>query len=355
MLDLNRTFSLIKGALFDPEATWRSYLPEADNWQRTAFLLTGPLIILAAVLAYVVGLLGSDASAFGFRPTIVSTLLGIVFGAIAAGIVAFIVSALAGMFGGKSSFAHGLAATSLAFVPGYLGQVLGWLPWIGGLILLGLVIYSLVLLWRIIPIYLEVPAGKRVVHYILSLVAMIVVMVLVSMLLQPIIGPDASGPGHVPGTRSPDNRTSVGGGVMSGAMRQAELMAAAEEDRYTPPSDGKLEEAQVKEFIRVKSRADEVMEEKSERMRQLAERAERKEQMSMRDMSEMMAGATQMMGMNTIELEVVKSSGGNWAEHVWVGDALRTAYLQRDVNEAAEHNYRLYRQYEDQLRTFVTE
>lgn len=348
MLNLNRTLSLIKGALFDPEPTWRGYLPEADNWQKTAFLLTGPLIILAAVLGYIVGLLGSDVSAFGFRPTIVSTLLGIVFGAIAAGIVAFIVSTLAGMFGGKSSFAHGLAATSLAFVPGYLGQVLGWLPWIGGLVLFGLFIYALVLLWRIIPIYLEVPAGKRVGHYILSLIATVVFMFLISMLLRPIIGPDMSGFDDYS-----DSRSSGVGGVMSGAVRQAELMAAAEEDRYTPPSDGRLEEAQVKEYIRVKSRAAEVMEEKSERMQQLAERAERDEKMSMRDMNELMAGTTQMMGMHTIELEVVKSSGGNWAEHEWVGDALRTAYLQRDLNEAAEHNYGLFRRYEDPLRSFV--
>lgn len=48
--------------------------------------------------------------------------------AIAASVVAFIVSALAGMFGGKASFAHGLATTSLAFVPGHLGQALNWLP-----------------------------------------------------------------------------------------------------------------------------------------------------------------------------------------------------------------------------------
>ncbi|HUG98144.1 MAG TPA: Yip1 family protein [Gammaproteobacteria bacterium] len=354
MLNLNRTLSLIKGALFDPEPTWRGYLPEADNWQKTAFLLTGPLIILAAVLGYIVGLLGSDASAFGFRPTIVSTLLGIVFGAIAAGIFAFIVSALAGMFGGKSSFAHGLAATSLAFVPGYIGQVLGWLPWIGGLVLLGLFIYALVLLWRILPIYLEVPAGKRVGHYILSLLAMIVLMFLISMLLRPITGPDMSGFDDYSDRGSSDSRSSGVSGVMSGAMRQAELMIAAEEDRYTPPSDGKLKEAQVKEYIRVKSRAREIMEEKSERMRDLAERADQKEEMSMRDMSELMAGATQMMGMHTIELEVVKSSGGNWAEHEWVGDALRTAYLQRDLNESAEHNYGLFRQYEDQLRAFVT-
>jgi hypothetical protein len=213
---LNRTFALVKGAVADPEATWRGFLPDADNWRKTTFLLTGPLIILAAVLGYIVGLLGSDASAFGFRPTIMSTLLTMVFGAIAAGLVAFIVSALAGMFGGKSSFALGLAATSLAFVPGYLGQVLGWLPWIGGLVLFGLFIYALVLLWRIIPIYLEVPAGKRVGHYLLTLIAAIVVMFLISMLLRPIIEPDMSGRGAFS-----DSHPGGIGGITGGAMRQA--------------------------------------------------------------------------------------------------------------------------------------
>lgn len=353
MLNLNRTFELIKGALFDAEATWRGYLPDAENWQKTAFLLTGPLIILAAVLGYLIGFLGSDASVFGFRPTIVSTLLGIVTGAIAAGVVAFIVAALAGMFGGKSSFAHGLAATSLAFVPGYLGQALAWLPWIGSLVALGLFIYALVLLWRIIPIYLEVPDGKRAGHYILSLIATIAVMVVISMLLRPIIGPDMSDFRDFSDMRSSDNLPSGIGGVMGEAMRQGQLMSAAEEDRYTPPSDGKLDEEQVEEYIRVMNRATDIMEEKGARMQELAERAEKNEEMSMSDMSEMMAGATQMMGMNTIELEVVKSGGGNWAEHQWVKEALRTAYVQKDINEAVAHNYELYKQYENELQPFV--
>lgn len=351
MLDLNRTFSLIKGALFDPEATWRGYLPEADNWQRTAVLLTGPLIILAAVLGYLIGLLGSGAYVLGLRPTIGMTLLGIVFSAIAAGIVAFIVSMLAGVFGGKRSFALGLAATSLAFVPGYLGQALRWLPWIGGLVFLGLFIYALVLLWRIIPLYLEVPAGKRVGHYILTLIATILVMFLIGMLLRPLMGPDMSGLG---GYSSVESTAPSGvGGVMGGAVRQAELMMAAEEDRYSPPPNGKLEEDQVKEYVRVMNRARDITIEKTERMQQLAERADRNERVSLSDMNEMMTSGTQMMGMNTIELEVVKSGGGNWAEHQWVREALRTAYFQRDTDAAAAHNYQLFRKYEDQLAQFI--
>ena len=160
VLDLNRTFSLIKGALLDPGPTWRAYLPEADNWQKTAFLLTGPLIILAAVLGYVIGLLGSGAYVVGFRPTIGMTLLSIVSGAIAAGII---------------------------------------------------------------PIYLEVPAGKRVGHYILTLIATVLVIFLISILLRPIIGPEMSGLGDYPDVQSPDGRASSVGGVMSGVDRDTQL------------------------------------------------------------------------------------------------------------------------------------
>lgn len=354
MFDPNRTMQLIKGALFDAEATWRGYLPEADNWQRTVFLLTGPLIILTAVLGYVVGFFGSDASVFGLRPTILSTFLGMVTGVIAAGVVAFVFSAFSGMFGGKSSFALGLAATSLAFVPGYLGKALGWLPWIGGLVALGLFIYALILLWRIIPIYLEVPDSKRTGHYILSLLATIVVMVFLSVLLRPIIAPNTPSFGDFSKSDSTDTGVSGVGGMLGGVMRQAELMAAAEEDRYDPPSDGKLDDDQVEGFIRVINRAEEIMQEKTERMRDLAERADRDEQLSMSEMSEMMSGATQVMGMNTIELEVVKTGGGNWAEHQWVKESLRTAYVQEDINAAVKHNFDLYKEYEDELKSVVT-
>lgn len=193
MLNLNRTLDLVKGGIFDSEKTWQGYLPEAQDWQKTAFLLTGPLIVVAAIAAYVLGLLGSDFSILGrFRPTIVSTFMTMISSAIVAGIVAWIFSALAGAFGGKNGFGHGLAATTFAFIPGYLGQALVWLPWIGGLLSLGLSIYALVLLWKAIPVFLEVPDGKRAGHYILSLLATIVAMAAFSMtlgrLMMPSIG-----------------------------------------------------------------------------------------------------------------------------------------------------------------------
>ena len=276
-----------------------------------------------------------------------------VMSAIAAGVVAFIVSTLAGMFGGNRSFARGLAATTLAFVPGYIAQVLNWLPWIGTLIALGLFVYALVLLWRIIPIYLDVPDSKRTGHYVLSLVATIVTMVLISMLMRPIIGPGSLGMPDFSSSVS-DSQPTGFGGLAGEAMRQGALIAEAEEDRFDLPADGRLSEAQVEEYIRVNQRAEEILHEKAERMQELARRAEDNEQLSMREMREIMGGATSMIGMNTVELEIIKSSGGNWAEYEWVKNALRTAYVQQDINAAVEHNYALYKKYEDELREFVT-
>lgn len=250
MLDLNRTLQLVRGALFDAEATWRAYLPEAGNWQKTAFLLTGPLIIASALIAYLLGFLGSDSMFGPFRPTIMSTLLGIVMMAISAGVVAFIFSALSGTFGGKGSFALGLAATTLAFVPGYAGQALSGLPWLGGLLALVLFIWSLVQLWKIIPLYLEVPDSKRAPHYIVSLIACIVVMFIFGAVVNRVMYGSIGGPAMSDlsgiGSRSSEDAAS---GMFGGVMRQAELMAAAEEDSYTPPADGKVSERQVRDLL----------------------------------------------------------------------------------------------------------
>jgi hypothetical protein len=354
MIDLARTLKLYRGALFDAEATWRSYLPEAGDWKKTALLLTVPLIIAATIIAYVLGILGSGASLLGLRPTLASSAYSIVMGVIAAGVIAFIFSALSGVFGGKNSFALGLAATTLAFVPGYTGQALSGLPWIGWLLALGLGIYGLVLLWRIIPLYLEVPSGKRVVHYIVSLVACIVVFFVLSSVIGGALFGSGAGPGFggLSGRETPRTEGSDGG-LFGGLGRQAELIAAADEDRYEPPADGELTERQVEEFIRVMDRVGEAMAARDRRLQEIAERADRDEQVSFRDLGSVMSGVTEIAGLSTVEIEVVKSAGGNWAEHQWVKEALRTAWLQKDINDTVAHNYALYEQHEAQLAEHI--
>ena len=361
MIDLKRTLNLIKGGMFDPEQTWRNYLPEAEDWQKTAFLLTGPLIIVSAVAAYVFGFLGSDISLFGgFRPTIVSTLMTLVTSEIAAAVIAFIVSALAGAFGGKSSFALGLAATTFAFIPGYLGQAVTWLPWIGGLLALGFFVYSLVLLWKVIPVYLSVPDGKRVGHYILSLVVTIAAMIVLSITVNRMMGPSMGGPSFeslsersMPRSERSAPGASARSGMVGGLARQGELMQAAEDDTFNPPSNGRLSKGQVREFIRVMQRTEELQQEKMARLKELSEKADSDEEISLSDFGSMMSGMTEVAGLQTSEIEVVKTAGGNWAEHQWVRESLRTAWLQKDINDTVEHHYVLYQEFEDELAEYI--
>ncbi|MDJ0927888.1 MAG: Yip1 family protein [Gammaproteobacteria bacterium] len=339
--------------MFDPEQTWRAYLPEAENWQQTVFLLTGPLIIFAAVAAYMIGFLGSGVSLFGFRPTIVSTILTIITSAIGTAVVAFVVSALAGAFGGKNNFALGLAAITFAFIPGYLGQAVTWLPWVGGLLALGLFVYGLVLLWKIIPIYLAVPDEKRVGHYILSLVATIAAMFVLSITIGRSLYPSMGGPSFGDISERPMPGSPAGTGMLGGMARQAELMGAAQEDSYDPPANGRLSEDQVREFIRVMQRTEELQQEKAARLQELAEKADEDAGISLDELGGMMSGLSEVTGLQTTEIEVVKSAGGNWAEHQWVRESLRTAWIQKDINDAVAHNFGLYQEFEAELSKYI--
>ncbi len=350
MIDLSRTIKLVIGALFDREATWQSYLPEADNWQKTALLLTGPLIIISAVIAYLLSLVTAGSSMFGmFHPTLLSTAFGIVTSAIGAGIVAFIFSALAGAFGGKSSFALGLAATTLAFVPGYLGQALAWLPWIGGLLALGLVIFALIQLWKIIPLYLEVPANKRGAHYAVSLIATIVVMMIIGRIVNPMVyGPDAGSPfSSMSRTSGSDAPT---GDLFGGAVQRAALLEEAMKDTYAPPEDGQLTESQVRSYVSLAQQVSKLQEEAAVRMKILAEKADADGEMSIKDLGAMMKGANEAGSLATSEMELVKKGGGNWAEHRWVAQTLLTASRQKNTSDSIAHNYALYQQYAEQLK-----
>lgn len=346
MLNFKRTLELVRGAMLDPEPTWRGYLPEAEDWKKTALLLTAPLIVGSAVVAYLLGVLRGDAGLLGaFRPTIGSTLLSMIALALAAVVVAFVVAALAGLFRGKNSFALALAATTLAFVPGYIGSALSALPWIGPLLAFVLFIYSLVLLWRIIPIYLEVPVGRRAGHYVATIVSSFVALLLVNLTVGAMFGGAVL---EQEMTRSAESGT-FGGGIAG----QAAVLAAAAEDTYMPPADGRLTEAQVQAFVRVMQRTAELQAEAGARLQEITERAESNERMSIGDFTQLLRGATEIAGLQATEAEVVKTGGGNWAEHQWVRDSLRAAWVQRDGSPVIEHNYALYEKYAEQLAEHI--
>lgn len=349
MIDPARTLKLITGALLDRETTWRGYLPDAGDWIKTALLLTVPLIVVSAVVSYILSLVFGDSAMFqSLRPTLGTTLISIVLGAIAAGIVAFIFGTMAGVFGGKGSFPLALAATTLAFVPGYVGQALSWLPWIGTLLAIGLAIFALVQLWKIIPIYLEVPDSKRAMHYIVSLVVVIVVMLIIGKFVNPMIYGDAADSpfGSVSGLSDSDQPS---GGLFSNVGRAAAIMEEAQKHSYTPPDDGKVSQKQMREYVAVMAIVNEDRAEKMKKIQELDEKTDGGENISISDIGTMADAMSTVGPISTLEMETVMDRGGNWAEHQWINESIRTAMMRRQGTDAIEHNFELFKQYREQL------
>ncbi len=76
MFDPKNSIKIISGALFDREATWNSYLPEANDWQKTLLQLTIPLIVISSLAAFLISSVTAENSLLGlFKPTLSSTLI----------------------------------------------------------------------------------------------------------------------------------------------------------------------------------------------------------------------------------------------------------------------------------------
>ena len=130
------------------------------------------------------GMMMGGGATFGFF--IVSTifaLIGIAF-------FAFVLAFISGTFNGQNDFDKSFGAVSLASIPSYVGSLIAALPLsiISTLIAFAASIYSLVLLYRIIPLYLSVPEDKRVVHFIVSIVAAVIIWLILGVLIASILG-----------------------------------------------------------------------------------------------------------------------------------------------------------------------
>ena len=353
--DITKTLALIKGGLVDHENTWKTYLEDCPDWRQTALVLTGPLFILNVLLSLIFSRMTGGYAIYGYQGGWFSALItSLVMGALGFAIVVLVFNFLAGVFKGKTDFSRAFAAVSLAVIPAWVaGAVAGLIPYLGFLIALAGGILSLVFLYRIMPLALGVPDDKRVIHFVVSLVAVFVINMVIGLTLglgNP--GNKYSNSGYSARDNSGSRTASTG--VVGEAVRQAELMEAAGADRYEPPTDGELNEDQVEEFVSVMRKTRAVHAEYAAKMEKLSEEMKAKEAAgetpSLSDLGKMYSGAGGLMTVNNAEMEVVKSGGGNWAEHEWVKQQLRVARLQQgEGSDAIAHNYDLYIEYKEEL------
>lgn len=350
--DINKTLNLIKGGLLDSQNTWKRYFEENPPWQDTAIQLTGPLLIANVLLTLIFSRLVGGYAYFGYGQGFLAALVsGLVFAAISFAVVVAVFAFLAGVFKGKANFSRAFAAVSLAAIPSWIAGIVGAIvPWIGWLIALAGGILSLVYLYKIIPLALEVPEDKRVVHFIASLVSVLVV----NFILAAVLGAGAMRGSFGTSDFSRGNDAPVFGSGMLGEMeRQGRLMEAAQSDRYDPPENGKVSEKQVEAVAAVARKSRELQAEYAADMEKLSKELEAKEKagtLSPGDLARAYGGVGSALGVSNAEMEIVKTGGGNWAEHSWVKEQLRVARVQRgEGSDAIEHNYELYQEYKEDL------
>ena len=343
MIDVQRTLNLTRGAVLEPRVTWESYLAENKTWQETAMLLPVPLIVLSSIIS---GLL--SWMLLPFNAGFVGWLMGLVMGFVGLAAATAIFTLFAGVFKGQTDFNRGFAAVSLAWVPSWIGGMIAPIPVLGWLAALGLLILSLVYLWRIIPTYLGVPDDQRALHYIVSLISTVVAYLILAMILG--AGTFMSQPSFSVSSTGESSDTSFAApGFFGELARQGELTEQAGQDQYDPPGDGRLDEKQVERYVMVMSKAREMQEEYIQRVEKMAEEMEDKQDASLADFGKMMSGMSGAASAANAAMEVVKTTGGNWAEHTWVEQQLRIARYQKDTTDAIAHNYELYQKYADQL------
>ncbi len=353
--DFTKTLALIKGGLLDHENTWKTYLEDCPGWQQTALVLTGPLFLASILISLIFSRFTDGYAMYGYQSNwFMALITSLIMGAIGFVIVVLVFNFLAGTFKGTPNFSRAFAAVSLAVIPAWVaGAVAGLIPYLGFLIALAGGILSLVFLYRIIPLALNVAQDKRTVHFVVSLVVVIVCNMIIGLTL----GLGSAGSQIQSGKYSSGESTtgrSASSGVIGESVRQSSIIDAASDDRYEPPGNGKLDKDQVEDYLSVLRKTKAVHAEYTEKVEKLAAEMKAKEAAgespSLADLSKMYRGAGGLVGANNAEMEVVVSGGGNWAEHEWVKQQLRIAHIQQgDGSDANAHNYKLYKKYEEEL------
>ncbi len=337
MIDLQATVRWVTGVITDPETTAQSYRETTPNWQSTFFVLTLPLYVGAYLIAIVLSFVTGGGLFFGslsFGIAVFALLWSLLW----TFVIAVLFDWLSERFDGKRNFDAAYAVVGLAIVPAAAGTAIGPFPWIGWLISLAASIYSLMLAYRFLPLFLEIPEDNRAKHFALSIIAAIVVNIIVSMAMGPLFLSSAMDEVMRENTSDTQATGTIFGG---GFERQAKIAETAAEDTFNPPADGKLSDAQVARFADMLTKTQEL----KERLSGSLENMEEKEP----SLSDIMSGVGGVVRLSTAEMEVVKTAGGNWAEHQWVRGQIETARIQKDLNDTTAHNYELYMKYRDQI------
>ncbi len=342
-ISFRKTLTLLRNGLLNPAVAWREYYKENSSWQQTALRLTLPLVASATVLGVLVHGLLRDSYLYAATLSAQMLLIDIALTFVLLLITALVFSYTAGKFAGQSSFSRSLAAITLAAIPAFAGMVIIFVPWLGWLVALALLMLSIVCLYQVIPLYLQVPDGKRRIHFLVSLVSTLIAVIIFNWIVAAVFI-----------QKNDDLPRKANITASSGTLAQVNesmlLLEDALNDVFTPPENNEITDQQMQAFVMIMQKTHKFLEQRVKELRLMADELENKEDKSISEIMKMSRKIGEnAMSQNDAEMRIVKRGGQNWKEHQWIKQQLRIAATRQPGMPGVAHNRKMYKNYSKEL------
>jgi len=121
-----------------------------------------------------------------------------------------------------------------------------------------------------------------------------------------------------------------------------DLMKEVANDQYTPPADGRLTDAQVQMYLKVREHEKKIAEVAKEEMKKHAEDAKQKGEKSIAGMLDGFKAMGSVADLMTADIRAAKDLGYNTQEYLWVKQqilAASTAQMAEEFSKSMQQNY----------------
>lgn len=121
-----------------------------------------------------------------------------------------------------------------------------------------------------------------------------------------------------------------------------DLMKEVANDEYTPPEDGRLTDAQVQMYLKVREHEKKIAQVAKEEMKKHAEKAEKKGENSIAGMMDGFKALGSAADFMTADIRAAKDLGYNTQEYLWVKQQVlgaSTAQMAEDFTKSMQQNF----------------
>jgi hypothetical protein len=176
----------VKNILLSPKTEWPVIDAESGDTKEvfTYVAILAALPFIGTVLAGVIG-----AGPLGLTSSIIVGIFGYLLAFVSTYVVAFVVDALASTFNGEKHMPSALKLVAYGYTPVWVASLLGFLPVVGGILVLIGAIYAIYLLYLGLPVLMRCPQDKVIGYLIVAIICAIIVLVVLYFIIGLITAP----------------------------------------------------------------------------------------------------------------------------------------------------------------------